>query len=1186
MKTNFQFKFIVVLLFLYSNLFSQIIYPEVPEVEHILKLNESGELACQSISIKENQNLFKISSEEQNYTLVRSTNNPESVRDGFKIILRATDQLMNNPEALLSFRRAAAVWERYIDVDITTIIDVDFGVLRFGVPWDPGVLGSTGGVRDYALVGDEYQTVSDVVELLKANHAENEQLQALYDAIPVPTPSSYGTPLERLLAPLIYRQMLGYQPAHLNPDDYGFNSGDVSVIGFNANFQWDLDPNDGIDSDKFDFDGTVVHEIGHAIGFSAGAFFTTSGAPNNFFLPWDLFRVRPDAVEVGSLTGFSTAERVTSEGPPDSEPWPGESNYLLGTQVYFDQENKWECSTGTGAGEGGDGSQASHWRDDGLRPPSLGEDRYIGIMDPNSGRGDRDVIHYADLRMLEVIGFKINYTPTFAAIEVAIDGTPFDITFLNDTLIVGDVDLNTLGEKTINITNNSTVNSLWYEVELVKDLSMPDNLIIEVSTDKPNSEIAPGNSEELTLHIGNVASPGIYYGTLRLHTNDEDFLVVEIPFEANFGGAIAPTVTLSAQDLGELKIESNDEEAVLETIFNISNSGNIPLEYRLLTSLSTPSIAPVGLMKTMSNRHDILSAFYSEKVLSTEEIIYETDFETDLGGFVPEGDFIEDWNRIETGYSELDGHTKPTALYYGNLDSMKYQHQGKAAIVGQPLDLSNTLPEDMVVLAFNYFLKAEIGFDFAFVDVSIDGGESYQEVATSNGGIILEQTTEWQSVVIELPEVSGNPEPVVFRFRFESDQLLNDEGFYIDDISVNVIKGVNSIYTSPRAGLLANQNDSEEITLSLNSDNFSGGYYTGNVLVISNDVKQSDINLPFLFTKLNIELVTYNKLYGSTARSIPDGNLVEIDITTGEATATGKTGLKPLSGLTINTATQEIIAISTANTFPGTKFIKIDAENATALIKYETTEKINSIAFNYKDNQLYGVDENNILYKIESETGELTEVGDVGLKISAITFNPFTKQLYGSVGESSDKDRIYRIDITSADTILVGKTGLGKKIEDLAFDSNGNLYGVQGGERQISTLIKIDLNNGEAEEIGSTGIKGIFGLAFAHDPATAIENEEEIIPTSYSMSQSYPNPFNPTTTLKFGLMLQSRVTLEIYDVLGRRVEVLLDETRSAGNYEINFDATNLTSGVYFYRINAQSVNGESFIKTMKMVLMK
>ena len=89
------------------------------------------------------------------------------------------------------------------------------------------------------------------------------------------------------------------------------------------------------------------------------------------------------------------------------------------------------------------------------------------------------------------------------------------------------------------------------------------------------------------------------------------------------------------------------------------------------------------------------------------------------------------------------------------------------------------------------------------------------------------------------------------------------------------------------------------------------------------------------------------------------------------------------------------------------------------------------------------------------------------------------------------------------------------------------------------------------------------------------------IPREFSLGQNYPNPFNPVTNIQFGLPKNSFVTIKIYDILGREVSVLLNEFKEAGLYEVNFNASKLSSGMYFYRIEAGSFSG---IK--RMVLLK
>lgn len=94
--------------------------------------------------------------------------------------------------------------------------------------------------------------------------------------------------------------------------------------------------------------------------------------------------------------------------------------------------------------------------------------------------------------------------------------------------------------------------------------------------------------------------------------------------------------------------------------------------------------------------------------------------------------------------------------------------------------------------------------------------------------------------------------------------------------------------------------------------------------------------------------------------------------------------------------------------------------------------------------------------------------------------------------------------------------------------------------------------------------------------------EAEILPPAkFSLEQNYPNPFNPTTKISWQSPVNSHQTLKIYDVLGNEVAILVNEYRTAGKYEAEFNASNLSSGIYYYKITA----GE-FVQTKKMIILK
>ncbi len=97
---------------------------------------------------------------------------------------------------------------------------------------------------------------------------------------------------------------------------------------------------------------------------------------------------------------------------------------------------------------------------------------------------------------------------------------------------------------------------------------------------------------------------------------------------------------------------------------------------------------------------------------------------------------------------------------------------------------------------------------------------------------------------------------------------------------------------------------------------------------------------------------------------------------------------------------------------------------------------------------------------------------------------------------------------------------------------------------------------------------------------TDVEENVEI-PVMFSLSQNYPNPFNPTTVINYSIPEVTNVKLKVFDMLGREIKTLVNKEQNAGNYNIQFDASNLSSGVYFYRIEAGS-----FVASKKLLLLK
>jgi hypothetical protein len=106
-----------------------------------------------------------------------------------------------------------------------------------------------------------------------------------------------------------------------------------------------------------------------------------------------------------------------------------------------------------------------------------------------------------------------------------------------------------------------------------------------------------------------------------------------------------------------------------------------------------------------------------------------------------------------------------------------------------------------------------------------------------------------------------------------------------------------------------------------------------------------------------------------------------------------------------------------------------------------------------------------------------------------------------------------------------------------------------------------------------------IGVFYYTIPTDVLGNSEPVY--EFSLDQNYPNPFNPNTTLSFVIGHSSFVTLKVYDVLGNEVATLVDGEKPAGSYEVEFDASGLSSGMYFYKLQTGN-----FVETKKMLLLK
>jgi hypothetical protein len=160
------------------------------------------------------------------------------------------------------------------------------------------------------------------------------------------------------------------------------------------------------------------------------------------------------------------------------------------------------------------------------------------------------------------------------------------------------------------------------------------------------------------------------------------------------------------------------------------------------------------------------------------------------------------------------------------------------------------------------------------------------------------------------------------------------------------------------------------------------------------------------------------------------------------------------------------------------------------------------------------------------------------------------------------------LNITNGDSVLAMKVYVNpvagwNQIQGVTFDIYGKMY-VVGKTRDV--LLNPD-NTGFVRKLRIDSLTGI------NDPS---ENAE-----TFSLAQNYPNPFNPTTTIRFSIPKKSAVKITVFDILGKEIAIVAEKEYSRGVHELGFDGSNLSSGIYFYRLEA-----DGFSETKKMILVK
>lgn len=335
---------------------------------------------------------------------------------------------------------------------------------------------------------------------------------------------------------------------------------------------------------------------------------------------------------------------------------------------------------------------------------------------------------------------------------------------------------------------------------------------------------------------------------------------------------------------------------------------------------------------------------------------------------------------------------------------------------------------------------------------------------------------------------------------------------------------------------------------------------------------------------------TANIMYAASG-NVNSGQMMTIDISTGMGTIIGISQFNEIKSIAIHPQTR--IMYGLVSLPQQTIIVRVNAEEGDAYELFSfPIGNMQGIAFNAAGT-LYGMTRTGGIYTIDLQSQTANLVVN-SAPVTNIAFHPITDELWASMFSlgSLNRDRILQINTVTGDTIGIGNTGFGVATNGIAFDGQGNLYGVIGTSVQTNNFISIDTQTGEGTIIGSVGYPNITGLTFFFDPSASVDDQQTAsIPSDFMLMQNYPNPFNPSTKIEFSLPVASNVKLTIYNILGEVVNVLANQQMNAGHHSITWNSDNkigekVVSGVYFYELKASGISGAEFTDMKKMVYLK
>ena len=688
------------------------------------------------------------------------------------------------------------------------------------------------------------------------------------------------------------------------------------------------------------------------------------------------------------------------------------------------------------------------------------------------------------------------------------------------------------------------------------------------------------------------------------------YATVQITSQRKFAGTLSESITSAKESLASIETEKAKSD------FDLNTHKQLVLDAE----------SSIGVKSKVGSKSPLVRSQFSISNAETEAIFAE-DFESEE---VPEGWIINDgsfglghnWNAQSLGSEE----SPLNALFVGDPENFVIYNNTKTAALTPLFDLSTIPNSEFPVLEFDYGFLLEPGYDIATVWLGVlgEGGSELYMLGTSedvfnNDGFLYKTR-------LQLSQFSGQSQ-VYLAFVVETDESEESAFALIDNVVITTDEKL--AYITPETGLIDSA-ATETFTVNVNTNLLLPGDYSVTSYIDYNSENNLSINTGIqntYFSIANQPPVAVDDAIGVLSGDVITFNSILGYITSNDTDEYGQVYLEyvsdPIYG-SIKYISDEVgfVYVAPLN-YDGTDIMRYSitdgqsSDTATVYISvFASPEFVKGSDQQYvflEDNELVlntagmaagvgGLDtELHVWARPHSEDLSIeTDSENYKLTLSATEdyFGQTSATLYvGHEGSPLDSMVVSIIVVPVNDAPVAGFT-FDNADGTVAFtDASTDFRDVSDGAVVAWSWDFGDGNTSDERnpahhytEIGTYDVTltvtdngGLAAESLQKVEVLNIVSNESMgdIPSTLELDQNYPNPFNPTTNIRFGLPSSGFVNLTVYNTLGQKVAELVNDNKAAGWHTIAFDASKLSSGIYFYKI--QSGN---YVKTNKMLLVK